>query len=82
MVDDFEVPGTDYGYDDYGEFGCLSTPYLDDLAHLGMRRFYPSAPKSDETGAQRGCIVLCSDDDTAQMLSRVDGLVPGDAQRP
>ena len=36
MVDDFQVPGTEYGYDDYGPGRVLNITYLEPLRHLGI----------------------------------------------
>jgi hypothetical protein len=62
MVDDFQVPFDDgYGYDDYGTGKSLIADYIEPVvaAHsLGV--FYPSTPSVQETGAQRGCVVICS----------------------
>jgi predicted O-methyltransferase YrrM len=78
IVDDFEVPGTDYGFDDYGETGRLSADYLNGLDHLGLKIFYPSAPVETETGAKRGCAVLCADEEICGQLAELDELTPSD----
>ena len=58
MIDDFCVPGTDYTYDDYGSGAVLDSSYLDST-QIPHFRFYPSTPPYAETGAKRGCVVLC-----------------------
>lgn len=71
LVDDFEVPGDSYAYDDYGPGAALNTEYLDRLNRTDMHRFYPSLRAAEETGAKRGCVVLCND---AQVRERLQGL--------
>jgi len=70
MIDDFEVPGDDgYGYDNYGGSSVLNYDYI--AAHLekySLKRLYPAAPSSAETGAKRGSIVLCNEADAAPLL--------------
>jgi hypothetical protein len=68
MVDDFEVPGTDYGYDDYGPGQTLNKSYLEPLEYLGLSLFFPAIDASQETGKRRGCVVLVQDE------SLVDGV--------
>ena len=58
MVDDFQVPGTDYGYDDYGPGKVLNMSYLEPIQHLQLHAFFPAAEAKQETGAKRGCVVL------------------------
>ena len=63
MIDDFEVPGDPgYGFDDYGPGKRLTAQYLPDEDLAGWRRFYPSLPSSEETGARRGSCVLVGPD--------------------
>jgi hypothetical protein len=77
MIDDFAVPGDSYDYDDYGAGAVLNDEYLDTLGRSDMLRFYPSLPASQETGAKRGCVVLCGDPDTGRRLSNLPGLRSG-----
>jgi hypothetical protein len=79
MVDDFQVPGTDYTYDDFGPGCALDASYLDALSHLRLHRFYPSAPASAEIGNKRGSIVLCQDENLAAALKKLKTLTPGTA---
>lgn len=74
MVDDFEVPGTEYGFNDYGDGVALTMRYLAPLSGLGLQGFYPSARPDEETGARRGCVVLCRDRTIAGRLGRLPGL--------
>jgi hypothetical protein len=77
MVDDFQVPGSEYTYDNFGPGCSLDASYLEPLKHLRLHRFYPSAPASSETGFKRGCIVLCQDDKIAGILKNMQTLTPG-----
>ena len=77
MVDDFQVPGTDYNYDDFGTGKALNASYLESLSHLRLHHFYPSAPASAETGFKRGSIVLCQDENMAGTLKKIKTLTSG-----
>lgn len=74
MIDDFAVPGDSYCHDDYGPDAILNEEYLDAMGRTDMFRFYPSLPAAQETGAKRGCVVLCNDPDTQASLSRLEVL--------
>jgi FkbM family methyltransferase len=75
MIDDFEVPGSAYGFDDYGPGRALNVTYLDAVINrLGISVFFPKADISQETGAKRGCVVLCREKEVAEKLERVDTL--------
>lgn len=71
MIDDFAVPDDSYAYDDYGPGSVLNAEYLDKLGRTDMYRFYPSLRADQETGAKRGCIVLCNDSATKDRLDAV-----------
>ena len=62
MIDDFEVPGDPgYGFDDYGPGKALNAPYIDPAVRAHeLAVFYPSTPSAKESGAHRGCVVLCN----------------------
>lgn len=75
MVDDFQVPGTDYGFDDYGPAGVLALEYLEPLSHLRLEVFFPSAPPELETGSKRGCVVLCREKGVIQTLDTLVTLI-------
>lgn len=63
MVDDFAVPGTDYGFDDYGSGKRLDFSYIEPVVtQRGLSVFFPNAPAAEETGARRGCVVVCTAD--------------------
>ena len=74
MIDDFQVPGESYAYDDYGPGAALDSTYLDAMTRTDMTRFYPSLPATEETGARRGCVVLCNDVDIRDCLSKLASL--------
>ena len=70
MVDEFEVPGSSYTFDDYGPGKALSLEYLTPvLLRHGSHAFFPSATAESETGAKRGSVVLCADPDVAATLT-------------
>jgi hypothetical protein len=76
LVDDFEVPDTAYGFDDYGEGKALTLEYLRPVEHLNLRLFFPTADFDEETGWRRGCVVLCQDEAVARILESVATLKP------
>jgi hypothetical protein len=67
MIDDFQVPGDDgYGYDDYGPGNALTPEYIAPLlARFQLASWYPRASSSEETGAQRGCVVIARSGDAS-----------------
>jgi hypothetical protein len=72
MIDDFKVPDSDYGFDDYGVGKTLDLSYIDPvISAYRLFVYFPKAPASDETGSRRGCAVLCD----ANTRSRLDALV-------
>jgi len=62
MIDDFQVPNSDYNFDDYGPGKTLNLDYLKPVisAH-NISVFFPSVNAADETGFRRGCVVLCQE---------------------
>jgi len=76
MIDDFKVPGTDYGYDDYGPGKVLDMSYLEPIQYLQLYAFFPAVDTKQETGKKRGCIVLCRDEALKNALSEIDTLTP------
>lgn len=59
MIDDFCVPGTRYGYDDYGEGRVLDLGHLwPVIREFQIAAFFPKAPAESETGAKRGTLFL------------------------
>lgn len=62
MVDDFAVPDTNYGYDDYGNGKALTLEYLAPLAPTKLEAFFPAVSESEETGCRRGSVILGAGD--------------------
>ena len=76
VIDDFQVLGDSYFYDDYGPGAAFNAEYLDAIGRSDMFRFYPSLRADKETGLRRGCIVLCNDPDTQDRLMELKSLRP------
>jgi hypothetical protein len=74
MVDDFEVPGTDYGFDDWGPGKTLNLACLEPLKQLKLTPFFPTVDSQQETGGRRGWVVFCREDDVAGILSGINNL--------
>jgi hypothetical protein len=77
LVDDFQVPGTAYTYDDLGPGYTLSLDYLKAVEHLHLSTFFPAAGPEQETGGKRGCIVLAQDEKIIKTLQGISVLAPG-----
>jgi len=76
MVDDFQVPDSDYGYDDYGtgkvlDLNCISPVVSAHKASV----FFPAVNASEETGSKRGCVVLCRETAGEHLEAKVKTLV-------
>jgi len=74
LIDDFQVPGTTYGFDDYGPGKALTMSYLEPLQHLHLSAFFPATEAEQETGAKRGCVVLCKDEVVKNILNDIESL--------
>jgi len=74
MVDDFQVPGTEYAYDDYGPGKALTMEYLERLKHFNLTALFPAADANLETGLKRGCVVLAREKDAVEALKSVETL--------
>lgn len=75
MIDDFCVPDTDYGYDDYGEGKALNVDYLRPLiTEKNIPLFFPAAGTDKETGVKRGSVVLGTDSAAHNKLDRISSL--------
>jgi hypothetical protein len=74
MVDDFQVPGTDYSFDDWGSGKTLNLQLLEPLKYLNLTPFFPALDPEQETGAKRGWVVLCREDTITQILSGISNL--------
>lgn len=77
LVDDFEVPGTQYGFDDYGGGNSLTISYLEQLQGFSFKTFFPAEDEKKETGGKRGCIVLANSESTAAKLVNIPLLKQG-----
>lgn len=77
VIDDFRVPGDPgYGYDDYGPGKTLELGYLESLAIADLRVFWPRYTSAEETGLRRGCVVVTTSADVAELLvTRSDTLI-------
>jgi len=76
MIDDFRVPGdAGYSYDDYGPGKALDREYIASaVASYGLTLFVPSTASGEETGARRGCAVLCRNPAHAATLDDISFL--------
>lgn len=62
MVDDFEVPGTNYGFDRYTNGLELTLDYLrkENIDLASMAVMFPTAAETSETSVRRGTLMLSS----------------------
>jgi hypothetical protein len=70
VIDDFLVPDSDYGYDEYAG-RALSIELLDlpaDSIHT-----YPPEPAADETGARRGTLYVARGERSTSALRKLHG---------
>jgi hypothetical protein len=74
MVDDFQVPGTAYSFDDWGPGRNLCVDCFEPLKDVGLTAFFPAADVTSETGAKRGWVVVCRESHIVQTLSEITGL--------
>lgn len=69
MVDDFQVPGSSYSYDDYGEGKALTLDYVNAVDGVNsLTAFFPSLSAEQETGAKRGCVVFALEESVIDQL--------------
>lgn len=60
MIDDFQVPGENYNYDDYGDGKALRLSYLAPaFSKHSLSAWFPRCSAERETGARRGSVVIC-----------------------
>lgn len=71
IIDDFAVAGdAGYAFDNYGPGKSLDAEYIGPaVATHELAVYYPSTPSAEETGARRGCVVLCREATHGQTLS-------------
>ena len=74
MVDDFQVPGMAYSFDDWGPGKNLDMACLEPLKHLELSFLFPAFGPEQETGAKRGWVLLCQDAKLTKILERINGL--------
>lgn len=76
MIDDFQVPDSDYSYDDYGPGKTLNLDYLAPVipAH-NIAVFFPAAKATKETGVKRGCVVLCQEQTGRDIKESISTLI-------
>jgi len=79
MVDDFQVPGTTYGFDDWGAGRTLNLECLEPLKHLNLTPFFPALDAKEETGARRGWVILCHEEKLRKFFSGMGTLTLGTA---
>jgi len=72
MIDDFKVPDDKgYGYDDYGPNKSLSLDYImPTIKKHDLCVFFPSISSTEETGAKRGCAIICKNNTIAKILDQ------------
>ncbi len=76
MVDDFQVPDSSYGFNDFGLGKALNLGYIDPVvsAH-NLSAFFPAVSSQEETGNRRGIVVLCNEMSALKMDAKVKTLV-------
>lgn len=76
MVDDFQVPNSDYGFDDYGPGKALNLSYIEPVvSDHKISVFFPAVNSSEETGARRGSVVLCQEMSGVELDTKFKTLV-------
>lgn len=76
LVDDFQVPGETYEFDDYGPGKALTMDYIKSIPGLELSAFFPVQPAEKETGLRRGWVVLAGQPTIAGELQKVSSLRP------
>jgi hypothetical protein len=75
MIDDFMVPDDpSYGYDAYRGRPLDLELLQPAIGRRELVAFFPAARSADETGAQRGCVVLAPKGELAQELAQLASL--------
>ena len=74
MVDDFQVPGSDYGFDDWGSGKTLNVEIIHALKPFGVTAFFPSVPAMQDTGAKRGWVVVCREQRITKILEGIENI--------
>ncbi|MGH9878161.1 MAG: hypothetical protein ACRD5H_11020 [Nitrososphaerales archaeon] len=82
MVDDFQVPDSGYGFDDYGPGKALNLDYIDPVVSThNISVFFPSVDSPKETGGRRGSVVLCKEMSGVEIDKTVKTLVRDSSRR-
>ena len=75
MIDDFEVPNTDYQFDDYGDIGRINLDYIAPTVDKHkLSTFFPGKDPEYETGSKRGSVVLCDLSTARKIKSHITSL--------
>lgn len=78
MIDDFQVPDDDgYHYDVYEKTSLDLKLISDILDKHELTAFFPASPSGQESGFQRGCVVLTRSNEFSGKLSKVPLLRQG-----
>lgn len=76
MIDDFQVPNSDYGFDDHGPGKVLNLDYIEPvMSTYAVQAFFPSVTSTEETGAKRGSVVLCQEPLGVELDKKVKKLI-------
>jgi len=76
MIDDFCVPDSGYGFDDYGPQKALNLRYINPAVSANrLSVFFPAADASAETGSKRGSVVLCGEMSGVKIDEKIKTLV-------
>lgn len=76
MIDDFQVPNSDYSFDDYGDGVLLNLEHIRPvLSSFNIAAFFPAVGASEETGAKRGSVVLCREEEVVGVVEKMGSLV-------
>jgi hypothetical protein len=82
MIDDFQVPNSDYGYDSYGPDKGLNLSYLSPVVSTyNLSVFFPAVNASEETGARAGIAVLCNVNAGIEIDNKVNTLIRNNSSR-
>jgi hypothetical protein len=76
MIDDFCVPDSQYRFDDYGPGKGLTMNYLAPIMKQhNLALFFPAVSAHEETGAKRGCCLLCRESMAVEIDSKIRTLI-------
>ena len=67
MIDDFHIPGSDYGYDVYGTT-VVGMEIVSRVAPANVEVFIPAYPAGEEGGAKRGWAMISAQPDACAWL--------------